>query len=153
MLRYTHLVKGIDPAADAFAGTVATDVVSLDNHLTIEFYVYKGVGATGTATLTIEACDDTVPTTPVAIPFRYQKVLTGDTHGEMIEVAAAGFATTAGSSQMYKLSVDAQALAALDVKYVRAKSVEVVNDPVLGSISIALIDARHDQAVQTSAID
>lgn len=153
MLKYTHLVKGIDPVVDAFSGTVTTDIVSLENHQTIEFYLHKGVGPTGTSTITVEACDDTTPSNAVAIEFRYQTVLTGDVHSELLDAAVGGFTTTAGNSQMYKMTVDAQALASLGYKYVRLKAVEVENSPVLGGITIALITARFDQAVQTSAID
>ena len=153
MKTYTHLVKGLDPVADAFAGTVSTDVVSMKNHETVEFYIYKGVGATGTSTITVEACDDIVPTTTSAIAFRYQAITTGDTHGAMTEAAAAGFATTAGSSQLYKVSVDSQALAVSGYEYVRLTAVEVVDSPVLGGVMISLTGARYDQAVQESAID
>lgn len=153
MKSYSHIVKGLDPVADAFAGTVYSDVVSLRNHETIEFYIIKGVGATGTATITVEACDDIVPTTQEAVAFRYQTVVTGDTHSEMTEATTAGFATTAGSSQLYKVSLDAQSLASTGYEYVRLKSVEVVDSPVLGGIMIALLTPRFDQAVQESAID
>lgn len=153
MKSYSHIVKGIDPVADAFTGTVSTDVVSMENHETVEFTIYKGVGATGTSTITVEACDDIVPTTQLAIPFRYQTVVTGDTHSDMIEVAATGFATTAGSSQLYKVSVDAEALAVSGYKYVRLTAVEVVDSPVLGGIMVTLLTPRYDRAVQESAID
>jgi len=153
MKSYSHYVKGIDPVADAFAGTVSTDVVSLKNHETIEFTIYKGVGATGTSTITVEACDDTTPTTTSAVAFRYQTILTGDTHSDMTEVASTGFTTTAGSSQLYKVSIDAEALAVSGYEYVRLTAVEVVNSPVLGGVSIALLSPRFDIAVQSSVID
>lgn len=153
MKNYTHLVKGLDPVADAFAGTVSSDVVSMKNHETVEFYIYKGVGATGTSTITVEACDDTTPTTTSAIAFRYQSITSGDTHSDMTEATSAGFTTTAGSSQIYKVSVDAQALATSGYEYVRLKAVEVVDDPVLGGILINLVTPRYGQAVQESAID
>lgn len=152
MKNYTHLVKGIDPVADAFAGTVSTDIVSMKGHETVEFYIIKGVGATGTATITVEACDDTTPTTTLAIPFRFQSILTEDVHGVMTEVDAAGFTTTAGSSQLYKVSIDAQGLAASGYEYVRLTSTEVVNDPVLGGVLINLVTPRFGQAVQESVL-
>ena len=46
-----HLVKGIDPVADAFSGTVTSDVVECWGGGVL-FVVYKGVGATGTSTCT-----------------------------------------------------------------------------------------------------
>lgn len=153
MKTFTHIVKGLDPVADAFAGTKYSDVISLKNHECLEFYVYKGVGATGTATLTVEACDDTTPTNSEAIIFRYQTVTTGDTHSVLTAATTAGFTTTAGSSQIYKVIVEAQDLADSGYEYVRLKSVEVVDSPVVGCILAVLKQAKYDQEQQESAID
>lgn len=148
---YTHLVKGIDPVADAFAGTVNTDVYNMKNHHAIEFYIYKGVGATGTSTITVEACNNVTPSLQDAIPFRYQEIASGDTHGAMTLATAAGFTTTAGSSGLIKIVVRAQALT-LGYGFVRLNLVEVVNNPVLGGIMAALIEPRYDQDVQVTAL-
>ena len=148
---YTHLVKGIDPVADAFSGTVYTDVYNLKNHHRIEFYIYKGVGATGTSTITVEACDDTTPSTTDAIPFHYQEIASGDTHGDMTAATAAGFTTTAGSSGLIKVVVESQALTN-GYGYVRLAAVEVVNSPVVGCIMAALIEPRFDQDVQDTTL-
>jgi len=148
---YTHLVKGLDPIADAFAGTVYSDVISLKAHEEIEFVIYKGVGTTGTSTVTVESCDDTTPSTSTAIVFRYQAITSGDTHGAMTAATTAGFTTTAGSSQLYKIVVKASDLSS-DDGYVRLKMVEVANDPVLGGVLAILRKPRYDDAVQATAI-
>lgn len=152
MKEFTHLVKGLDPVADAFSGTVYSDVISLATHHYIEFVIYKGVGTTGTSTITVEACDDTTPSTTSAVAFNYQAITSGDTHGALTAATTAGFVTTAGSSQLYKIVLDAQALAATGYKYVRVKAVEVANDPVLGGILAILHEPRYDEAVQATAI-
>ena len=149
---YMHLVKGLDPVADAFSGTVYSDVISMKNHNHIDFIIYKGVGATGTSTITVEACDDTTPSNASAVPFHYQAITSGDTAGALTQVANTGFVTTAGSSQLYKVSIDAQALLASGYEYVRLKAVESVDSPVLGGIIACLCEPRYDQAVQSSAI-
>lgn len=152
METYLHLVKGLDPVADAFSGTVYSDIISLKNHNHIDFVIYKGVGTTGTSTITVEACDDTSASNSSAIPFTYQAVTSGDTHGALTQAANTGFVTTAGSSQMYKIGVDAAMLLASGYEYVRLKAVESVDSPVLGGIIAILSEPRYDQAGQASAI-
>lgn len=149
---YNKLVKGLDPVADAFSGTVYSDVVSMKNNNVIEFIIYKGVGTTGTSTITVEACDDTTPSNTSAVPFNYQAITSGDTAGAYTAATTAGFTTTAGSSQLYSIKVNAEALNASGYGYIRLKAVEVVDSPVLGGILINLTEPRHNQAVQPTAI-
>lgn len=148
-----HFVKGLDPVADAFAGaTVYSDVVDMQDYGECVFVIHTGVGATGTSTLTVEACDDIVPTTTSAIPFRYKAILSGDTHGALTAAAAAGVATTAGNSKIYVVEVQASDLLASGYRYVRLKAAEVVDSPVLGGILIILASPRV-AGTHNSAID
>jgi hypothetical protein len=146
-----HIVKGLDPVADAFDSTVYSDVVHMAEYAAARFILYKGVGATGTSTLTIEACDNANGDNPTAVPFKYQKY-TGadDLPGAVTAALAAGFATTAGSSQLYVLEVDAQSLGAQG--WARLKAVEVVNSPVLGGVLIELLGARYATDIPNTAI-
>lgn len=148
----SHVIKGLDAVADAFSGTVYSDVVNLANWHLARFLVHKGVGLLGTSTLTVEACSDAAGNNPTAVPFRYQSV-TGadDVPSDVTAAAAAGFATTAGSSQLYIIEVAAQALPA-GKPWVRLKAVEVVNDPVLGGILIELKHPRYGAHVPATAI-
>lgn len=138
-----HPVKGggLDPVANAFAGTVTTHAISMREYAVVEYEIIKGVGATGTATITVEACDDAASSNPVAIPFKYQ-VYAGsdDLPGAIIAAPAAGFNTTAGSSQRYFIQADSQSLG--NKGWVRLKSVEVVVSAVLGGIEARLEGAR-----------
>jgi len=59
---------------DIFNGDPATDVIHLDIYRECTFIIIKNAGATGTATITVESCDDTTPTTATAIPFKYRKI-------------------------------------------------------------------------------
>ena len=149
---FNHLVKGLDPVADAFAGTVYSDIVSMSGHNVCQFIIYKGVGATGTSTVTVEACDDVSASNVSAVTFRHAAITSGDTHGTYTTDTTAGFTTTAGSSQIYKIDVDAQALAASGYEFVRLKMVEVANDPVLGGVLINLLEPRVNQSVQGTVI-
>ena len=145
-----HFIKGLDPVADAFAGTVSSDVVDLSNHQSALFIIHKGVGATGTSTITVEACDDIVPTTTTAVAFYSKNITATDVQGAVTPRAATGFATTAGSSQMYAVQVHAEELANVGYRYVRLKAVEVVDSPVLGGIAIALVNPRFGGSAGTS---
>jgi hypothetical protein len=147
-----HPVKGIDPVADAFAGTVASDVVNMKGHAHVTFIVYKGVGTTGTSTITVEACDNVTPSNTSAVPFHYRAYTSNDTPGALTAATADGFATTAGSSQIYVIEVDNKALADSGYNYVRLKAVEVVDSPVVGAILILMDCPRFGQAIQSSVI-
>src|SRR3990167_509076 len=137
MMENLHFAKGIAPIADAFAGTVRSDVYSMRGHGRGLFVIYCGVGTTGTSTLTVNACDDVVPTTRTAVPFWYRHILTGDTPSAIRRATAAGFVTTAGSSKIILVEVDAKDLAAVtasDRGFVELTAIESVNDPVLGGV-------------------
>lgn len=149
---YGHLVKGLDAVADAFAGTVRSEVVNMEAFGRALFVLHKGVGTTGTSTITMEASDDVSATNVTAIPFRYRICTTGDTWGALTDAAAAGFATTAGSSQLYAIEVDAAELGDTGYNFLSMKCVEVVNDPVLGGILIFLHEPRYGQAISATAI-
>lgn len=146
-----HVVKGLDAVADAFAGTVTSDVVKMAGYAFAEFLLHKGVGATGTSTITVEACDDAAGNNPVAVPFKVQKYTgSDDLPGAVTDVAAAGFVTTAGSSQLYSIQVDSQSLG--NKAWCRLKAVEVVDSPVLGGILIALHGPRYATDIPETAI-
>lgn len=148
-----HYVSGLAPVADAFSGTVYSDVVNMKNFHQAKFIVWKAVGTTGTSTLTVEACDDASASNVSAIAFRYQKQSSSDdTFGALTAATSSGFATTAGSNQIYLIYVDAADMAASGYQYLRLKAVEVANDPVLGGILIELSGARNKQPIQDSAI-
>lgn len=148
-----HVVKGLDPVADAFAGTTGSDIVDITGHQSATFIIYKGVGATGTSTVTVEACDDVTPSNTTAVPFYYRAITPNDTNGAMTAATTAGFATTAGSSQVYVIEVDQAELASVGYKYVRLKMVEGVDSPVLGGILIVLNNPRFGNSTTNSVID
>ena len=152
MLQNSHFMKGLDPVADAFAGTVGSDVVNFANYHSIVFVIYKGVGTTGTSTITVEACDDTTPSNTTAIPFRYKAITSGDTEGALTAATTSGFTTTAGSSQLYLIEVDQQEMGDTGYDYVRLKAVESADDPVLGGVLIIGNGARYAQDVPATAI-
>jgi hypothetical protein len=153
LLERFHIIKGKDPVADAFSGAVGSDVVDMSAFERVLFIRHDGVGAVGTSTVQVEACDDTTPTNHTPIPFHYREVLTGDTEAAAAAATvAAGVATTAQSSKLVVAEVHHSALAATGYRYVRALFTEVANDPVLGGVLI-LGEARLAGAIKASAID
>lgn len=143
LLQNLHFVKGLDPVADAFSGTVASDVVNMSAYGSCLFIIHKGVGTTGTSTITVEACDDVVPTTTSAVPFFYKTITSGDTDSVLTKATTSGFTLTAGSSQIYLIEVRDRDLASSGYKYVRLKAVESVDAAVLAGITIALGEPRN----------
>lgn len=135
-LEHYHPIKGLDPVADAFSGTVSSDVVSFKDYQSFLFLVYCGVGATGRSTWTVEACDDFVPTTTSAVPFYYKEVITGDTETAMTAATASGYNPAAASSRILAIEVEAEAVLASGYPNVRLKGVEGTDSPVVGAILI-----------------
>lgn len=138
-----RFIKGIAPVADAFSGTVRA-AVNISGIGTLTFFIVKGVGTTGTSTITVTAGDTAVPGTETAVPFHYRRIPTDNlSPGAVTAATAAGFATTAGSGDSYLISVDAAALAASGYKYCHLKAVELVDSPVLGTVIAIGSDLRY----------
>lgn len=133
-----HFEVGIAPVADFMDTVQSTDIVNMKNHGRVRFIVFWGVGTTGTATLTVEACDDVTPSNSTAVPFRYRRTAALGTPGAVTAATTSGFTTTAGSNQIYEVEVDAEDVASTGFGYVRLKCTEVVNSPVLGGVLISM---------------
>jgi hypothetical protein len=146
-----HFVPLLRPVADAFAGTVTYDEINMSDAHAVTFYVYWGVGATGTVTFTVEAADDTSSTNTTAIPFKYRRNSATDVFGALTDATTAGFTTTAGSAQTYVIEVDANQMADTGYKYVRLKSVEVVDSPILGGVH-AMVQVAKPRAVTSTVL-
>lgn len=151
LMERLQFVKVLDPVADAFDTAPTTEVISMKNVLRILFLVHVGVGATGTSTFTVEACDDVVPSNTSAVAFKYRQILSGDTEGALTDGATTGFVSTAGSSKLIAIEVREDALAASGYGYVRLKAVESVNSPVLGGI-VAILESKIPGALKPTAI-
>jgi hypothetical protein len=147
-----QFIKGIDPVADAFDSTQSTDVVDMSEFSEVAFIAHIGVGATGTSTWTVEACDDIVPTTTSAVAFHSRLISSGDTEGALTARASTGNIPTAGSSKINIAVVREDALAAIGYRYVRATFVESVNSPVLGGVLI-IGKKKAKDSLAPSAID
>lgn len=151
-LERSHMEVGLNAVADAFSGTVYSDVFNMNAHNKGLFIVHWGVGTTGTITLTAEACDNTTPSNVSAIPFRYRVTVGAAAPGAITAATTSGFTTTAGSNQIIEVEVDAASLLASGYSYVRLKSVEVVDSPLLGGILFLALEPRHAGSTQASIV-
>jgi hypothetical protein len=139
---------GVAAVANAFAGTIHSTVFNASLYKQSTWILHKAVGASGTTTVTIEACSDASATATSAIPFWYRKSTTLDTWGDLTQATTAGFTTTAGSNQLYEIVVDHDFLGGNDIggtayKYIRMTCVEVVASAVLGGVLVYLGQARY----------
>lgn len=136
---------------DIFNGDPASDILSLARYEEVLFVIVKSAGATGTATITVESCDDTTPTTSTAIAFAYKVSTSGNTWGNWADATSSGFVTTAGANQAYMVSVRAEGLNNSD-NYVRLQATEVVDSACDGAILSIGLNPRYAKNVQMEMI-
>lgn len=142
-LEKCRFVNALAPIADAFAGTVYPAGVNISGIGRACFVIQKGVGTTGTSTITLVAGDDSSPLTETAIAFHYRRIASDNTTiGAVTAATTSGFTTTAGSGDMYIIEVDAQALAATGYKYLHLKAVEDTDAAVLLGVLFIGTDLR-----------
>ncbi len=137
-----HFVIAIAPVADAFAGTKTSDVIKVDGD-GIEFQVWTGVGATGTSTFTVLACDDVTPTTTAAVAFWYKEITADPGDADWTLATTAGFTRTAGTNYACRIWVPADLIGANGYGYAQLKAVEVVDSPVLGGVVARVVNTNY----------
>lgn len=147
LLHHAHLVLGIQPGADALAGTKYSKVIKPKPlYDLIHFIVVMGAGAVGTTKLQIQACDDSSGTNPVAIPFEVCKQV-NDGAADLWEsaytaVSAAGYDTPAAANKIHILQVKKEDLP-LDQEWVRLKAVEQVDAAMDACVLVLLTGAGY----------
>ncbi len=153
LMESMHFVKGLDPVANAFAGTKNSDIVSMRDYGRVLFVIHMGVGTTGTSVYTVESSDDVSGSNVTAIPFWSREITTGDTEGAFTRRAAAGFTSTAGSSKIILIEADAKDLPAGE-PFVRLTAVESAASAVLAGTLIILggKPSRYLGAIKATAI-
>lgn len=137
-----HAIPVLYPVADALSGAVATDVIKALGEGVL-WEITKGIGATGTSTITVLSADDVTPSNSVAVAFMYRISTTPDVWGDWIQATATGFVTTVGSSQMYQVYANAQTLAANNYGYAQLIATEVVDSPVAAGVNAYVENLRY----------
>ncbi len=145
--------SGFVPAnEDIFAGDPASDVINMRDWRDIIFYIQKGTGAAGTATITIESCDDVTPSNQVPIIFKYRVLTTAtDTWGAWIQATVAGFTTAAAADNGYEIWAEASLLDDTN-QYIRMQCDEVDGTAVDGGMGAILFNPRYAQATNRTVL-
>ena len=153
-----HVINALVPLSRAM--NTSSDVVSVENYNQLSFLIVKGAGAVGTATITVEACDNNTPSNQAKIPFKYRRQISPtDIWGAVTERSAAeSFATVAHADDMYEIIVDpadvsnAVVNGARNYHWVRLSVVQVVATAATYGVVAILLSARYGKAVPLSAI-
>ena len=151
-----HIVPVLAPV-DAIAATQTTDVVDAGEATRLQFIVMFGVITTQDITITLEACDDIVPTTSPAIVFSYRlsAVVGTDLMGAItaVTVPATGCVvavTDDGKSVL--IDVDPAALTA-GYPYCRLTIAPTAGCTVSLMSALCLMTPRYAQNVVPSVVD
>lgn len=136
------VVTGIAPLADVNNGDPTSDYFSLGKYGKCMAVLQLGVGATGTAAVTVNSASDSSGTGAEAIAFKYRRVASGDTAGDVTDATTSGFTTTAGGGEMYIIEFDAADLAE-GKPWASITLTEGVDSPVLGSLLVLLGNPRY----------
>lgn len=157
-----HVVVGLVPAADAFAGGVSTDVVSLANYRRATFIIVTGaIEDTGVSNVCkVQACDNTTPSNTTDMAFRRRSMqwsTTVDTWGAAATAASTGYDFTlnnavANAVHLLEVTADEVEAAAPGYGFVRVNIAETVNKTITACILCVLSEPRYPGAVPVTAI-
>lgn len=143
ILERFRFINAMPPAANPFAGTKYVAGINLQALGRVVWIVQKGVGTTGTTTVQVVAADAASPFAETPVAFKYRRIPSNNiTPGTVTSGATTGFLTTAGSSDMYIIEIDAKAIAASGYHYAALKMVEGTASAVLGSVLCMATDDR-----------
>lgn len=120
---------------DMFDGGWAGDVISMANADSAVFLIVTNANASGgQASVYVNACDDTTPTTTAKISFYYKEITSGDTQGTTSETKE--FATSTGANCAYVVEVPAAKVAEYNTsyEYIQLQVTEKTNQAVDGGV-------------------
>ena len=148
-----QLVTSTEQAAaeDMFNGNITSDVANLKDCEGALFIVTKLDGATGTATATVESCDDVTPTTSTAVTFRYRVATTPDTFTAWS--TSASLSITAGANEVWEIAIASSDLykgtetAPVNDQYVRLVLTEVDSTAVDGGVVTMLYGPKYGHEI------
>jgi hypothetical protein len=153
-----HVVVGLVPAADRFTAGQSSDVIAMRDYQKCTFIVVTGaIEDAGISNLvTVEACDDVVPSTTAAVAFKRRTQLsstTVDTWGALTAVATTGYnfaAANAVANAVWVAEVNAEDLGGYG--FVRLKIAETADKTITACVIAILSNPRYPQAVPVTAI-
>lgn len=129
---------------DMFENNIVSDIVDMKDWEGCLFIVKKLAGAVGTATATVNACDDTTPTTTSsALTFWYRSMTTQDTWATDWATSAS-LSITAGADEIWEIFVTgAQVAAVANYHYVKLTLTEVDSTAVDGTVVTMLVGPKY----------
>lgn len=142
-LENIHYIGGLAPNADAFAGTVYTDVFKVLGEGATFLVWYGTNAAVGASTMTVVACDDVTPTNSTAVPFMYRVSTTFDTWGDWTAATTAGITVGGSADSMWQIYVPASEYATEGYAYTRAAFVETVNQAADGMVLAGVVNPSY----------
>jgi hypothetical protein len=145
-----HIEPALYPDADRYDANPASDIFNAGLYDAIAFLLSEGVGGTGTATLTVEACTDNAGAGAETIPFRY-RVYSSGAWGAWASAVAAGYLTIAGASKQVVIEVLSAELPA-GKPWVRLQVTETVNSPVDAGVTAILSSGRYQSVSPVSPL-
>lgn len=156
-----HVLQGSVPVSAAMNAN--SQVVNLTNYQSCSFIIIKGAGAVGTATITVDACDNLTPSNTAKAPFKYRRCIGGgiatDAWGALTDrTAVQNFVTTAAANDMYEIVVDPADIGNVVVnslrgnRFVRLSIAQVDATAVLWSVLVVLSNPKYAQDVPVTAI-
>jgi hypothetical protein len=157
-----HVVQGIVPLANAFAGGVASDIVSMKDYNRVTWIIITGAieDAGISNVVTVSACDDATPTNATAMPFYHRSLqwsTSADTWGALALAAAAGYNLTvnnAVANAVHLVTVTGPMVeeAAAGYEFVRLNIAETADKTITAAVICILDEARYPQAIPLTAI-
>lgn len=162
ILSHNHIVTAFYPVADAFAGGITTDAVSLANYKRATLLVFTGaIEDAGISNLiTLEACTDAAGTSNTAVAFRSRISLsstTVDTWSALTARASTGYNFAAASpvaNAIWFAEVTAAEVGAAvsGADFVRAVIAETANKTITAGGIWILSEPRYPTSVPVQAI-
>lgn len=150
IVEQAFISTAVAPSVDLYNADPASDVYNMAKYNHIAFIVLHGTGLTGTVTITVEACSSIAGANPEAVAFKYSE---GDSAGVLTaqqDATAAGFATTAGSDQVFVIEVEDSGLVE-GKPFVRLQLTELVNSPVIGAVLAHLRPGSYAASIMPDA--
>ena len=150
MAEELHGVLAVAPI-DINGGVTNSDVWSMANHAHVTITVMLGVTGAA-ATVTVEECDDFVPTNTTAIAYASyaEETAGGDTLAARVATGAAGLTTSTNDGVWYRFEIDASQLT--DGRPNLRVVISDPSSPTLAAVFVDLSGPRYAQDQSLTAI-
>lgn len=157
-----HIIPAFVPVADAFAGGITTEAVSLANYRRATLVILTGAREdTGISNLvTIDACTTAAGGTTAAVAFKYRSMpytTSVDTWTALTDATSSGYnfaVNNTGANVVWFIEVAVEDVIAAvpDARFIRAAIAETANKTITAAGVWILSDPRYPGAIPVQAI-